>query len=335
MKLNNQSLLITGIGGFIGLRTAELALLRGMQVYGLQHSQPKAEKARRLGANVILGSVTDPVAAQAACQGMDMVLHTAAIAKEGGALQDFWEVNVRGTVTMAQAAKAAGVRVFVHLSSVMVYGFNYPEQITEAGELRSEGNPYCQTKIEAEQALWQLHDPPNFNVIVIRAGDVYGPGSMPWTVRPLALMQQGLFFLPDRGQGFINHLYIDNLVDAIFLSLEQETSGEVFNITDGQQTSWNVFFNKLAAVAHLSPPQSLPASFLRNLIRLRCLSQQALGKVPDLRPESIDFITRAHTYSTAKAQYQIGFQPRINLDIGMQHIQAWLCQTDLRKPQWE
>ncbi len=258
-----------------------------------------------------------------------------AIAKEGGALQEFREVNVQGVVTMAQAAKASGVRVFVHLSSVMVYGFNYPEQVGEAGLLCSEGNPYCQTKIEAEQALWQLHDPPNFNVIMIRAGDVYGPGSIPWTIRPLLLMQQRLFFLPNRGQGLINHLYIDNLVDAIFLSLEQETYGEVFNITDGQHTSWHVFFRKLAAVAQLSPPRSLPAHLLKNLIRLRCAYQRAWGKVPDLLPESIDFITRAQSYSTAKAQSQIGFQPRIDLDTGMEHIQAWLCQTDFRKLQWK
>jgi nucleoside-diphosphate-sugar epimerase len=49
MKLQDKSLLITGIGGFIGFRTAELALQRGMRVRGLQHSLPKAQKARELG----------------------------------------------------------------------------------------------------------------------------------------------------------------------------------------------------------------------------------------------------------------------------------------------
>jgi nucleoside-diphosphate-sugar epimerase len=334
MKLQDQSLLITGIGGFIGFRTAELALQQGMKVRGLQHSVSKVQKAQKLGAEVMLGSVTDPIAAQKACQGMDVVLHTAAIAKEGGTLSDFREVNVKGVVTMAQAAKAAGVKTFVHLSSVMVYGFKYPQLVAEDGELRGEENPYCQTKIESEQALWTLHNPPFFNVIIIRAGDVYGPGSTHWTIRPLLLMHKRLFVLANQGRGAINHLYIDNLVDAIFLSLEQNSYGEVFNITDGQQTSWNEFFIKLADVAKLPPPISLPAKVVKSLIRLRCFYQRALRTTPDLLPESVDFITRVHTYSIAKAQAQLGYKPKIDLEEGMQQIQAWLKHTDLFEQEW-
>jgi nucleoside-diphosphate-sugar epimerase len=334
MQLQDKSLLITGIGGFIGFRTAELAMQRGIKVRGLQHSLQKAQKAQKLGVEVIIGSVTDPAAAQAACQGIDMVLHTAAIAKEGGTLSDFREVNVKGVVTMAQAAKAAGVRTFVHLSSVMVYGFKYPELIAEDGELRGEKNSYCLTKIESEQALLQLHNPPHFNVIIIRAGDVYGPESMHWTVRPLLLMHKRLFILADEGRGAINHLYVDNLIDAIFLTLEKEAYGEVFNITDGQRTSWKTFFIKLADMAKLPAPISLPARLVKELIRLRYFYQIALGKTPDLLPESVDFITRLHPYSIAKARTQLGYEPKIDLEEGMLHIQTWLKGTNIFSQEW-
>jgi nucleoside-diphosphate-sugar epimerase len=334
MQLQDRSLLITGIGGFIGFRTAELALQRGMKVRGLQHSLSKVQKAQDLGTEVVLGSVTDPDAAQKACQGVDIVLHTAAIAKEGGSLRDFRAVNVAGAVTMAQAAKAAGVRVFVHLSSVMVYGFKYPKLVAEDGVLRGEENPYCQTKIESEQAILKLHNPPDFNIVIIRAGDVYGPGSMPWIVRPLLLMNKRLFILANEGRGTMNHLYIDNLVDAIFLTLEKESYGEVFNITDGQQTSWESFFMKLADVAKLPPPISLPARIVKSLIRMRCLYRQALGKTPDLLPESVDFITRPYAYSIAKARTQLGYEPRIDLEEGMQNIQTWLKRIDIFSQEW-
>jgi nucleoside-diphosphate-sugar epimerase len=329
MKLQDKSLLITGIGGFIGFRTAEIALRQGIKVRGLQRSPSKAQKVQELGAEVVLGSVTDPVAAQKACQGMDAVLHTAAIAKEGGTLSDFREVNVDGTLTMAKAARTAGVRAFVHLSSVMVYGFKYPESVTEEGILRGEENPYCQTKIESEQALLKLHDPPRFNIIIIRAGDVYGPGSLHWTVRPLLLMRKRLFILANKGRGAINHLYIDNLVNALFLALEKEAYGEVFNITDGQQTSWAVFFKKLADIAKLSPPISLPAQIVKGLIYLRCFYQKVIGETPDLLPESVDFITRPYVYSIAKARTQLGYEPTIDLEEGMQKIQSWLDSTDI------
>ncbi len=329
MQLQDKSLLITGIGGFIGFRTAELALQKGIRVRGLQHSLKKVQKAQSLGTEVILGSVTDPIAAQKACQGVDMVLHTAAIAKEGGTFSDFREVNVDGVITMAKAAQAAGIKIFVHLSSVMVYGFQYPEMVAEDTILREEENPYCQTKIESEQALLKLHNPPHFNVIIIRAGDVYGPGSIHWTVRPLLLMKKRLFILANQGQGTINHLYVDNLVNAIFLTLEKEAYGEVFNITDGQQTSWKIFFMKLAEIARLPPPISLPARVVKGLIRLRCLGQKAIGNTPDLLPESVDFITRLYPYSIEKALTQLGYEPQINLEQGMQHIQVWLKNTDI------
>ncbi len=329
MKLQDKSLLITGIGGFIGLRTAELALQQGLKVRGLQRSSSKAQKAQELGAEVVLGSINDSVAAQKACHGMDIVLHTAAVAKEGGTLRDFREVNVDGAITIAKAAKAAGVRAFVHLSSVMVYGFKYLDSVTEEGVLQGEENPYCQTKIESEQALLKLHSPPYFNVIIIRAGDVYGPGSLHWTVRPLLLMHKRLFILANKGRGAINHLYIDNLVDAIFLTLEKESYREIFNITDGQQTSWKIFFNKLADIAKLPPPMSLPANVLKALIYLRCFYQKTLGQVPDLLPESVDFITRPHVYSIVKAQTQLGYKPAIGLEEGMQNIQTWLNSTDI------
>jgi len=147
MNFQDKTLLITGIGGFIGLRAAEIALSRGMKVRGLQRSPEKAKAAQKLGAEVIVGSITDPAAAAKACQGVDIVLHTAANAEAGGAMEEFREVNVGGTINMAKAAKDAGVKAFVHLSSVMVYGFNYPKYVTEEGPLCGENNPYCQTKI--------------------------------------------------------------------------------------------------------------------------------------------------------------------------------------------
>jgi nucleoside-diphosphate-sugar epimerase len=323
----NKTILITGIGGFIGLRAAEIALERGFQVRGLQHSANKARKAEQLGADVVVGSITDPVAAEKACQGVDIILHTAAIVKENETIERCREVNVGGTVNMAKAAKKAGVKTFVHLSSVMVYGFNYPDRITESGLLRGENNPYCQTKIEAEKAILPFNSPPEFGVIIIRPGDVYGAGSTPWIVRPLELMRQGSFMLANQGRGVINHVYIDNLIDAIFLAIEKEAYGEIFNITDGKETSWKEYYDRLARIAQLKPPASLPASILKGLIRLQCLFQKAIGQKPEMMPDSIDFITRPHAYSIDKAIDLLNYQPKIDLAEGMRRTQVWLQQT--------
>lgn len=331
MNLNNKTLLITGIGGFIGSRTAELAIAKGIKVCGLQDSSDKNKKAQNLGAKVIYGNVTDPATAQKACQGVDIVLHTAEIAKEGGSLDQFREINVNGTINIAQAAKNAGVKTFIHISSVLVYGFNYPDRVTEDGPLCGEKNAYCQTKIEAEKALLELNDPANFGIIILRPGDVYGPGSIPWIVRPLVMMRQRLFAYANEGRGVINHTYIDNLIDAIFLAIEKETYGEIFNVTDGQETTWKDYFTRLADIAGLPAPFSLPKDELKLFLQLRYQGQKLFRKQADILPEVVDFMTRPYAYSITKAQKLLSYQPTVDLEEGMRRTQEWVKKTDIQK----
>ncbi|QSJ21035.1 NAD(P)-dependent oxidoreductase [Nostoc sp. UHCC 0702] len=329
MNMKNKTILITGIDQFIGLRAAELAIAQEMKVRGLQ--KDNCEKSQNLGAEVIVGSITNPTIAQKACQGVDIVLHTAQITQEAGSLKDFREINVTGTVNIAKAAKNAGVKTFVHLSSVMVYGFNYPENINETGPLCGEDNAYCQTKIEAEAELLPLNTPPDFGVIIIRAGDVYGPGSIPWIVRPILMMRQNLFAYANDGKGVINHVYIDNLIDAIFLAIEKETYGEIFNITDGKNTSWKEYFTRLAEMEGLPAPISLPKDEMKLFLKLRHQGQKLFRKKADVLPESVDFMSRSHTYSIAKAQSLLDYKPKINFEQGMQLTQQWLQKTDIEK----
>lgn len=331
MNLENKTLLITGIGGFIGLRAAEIALSRGMKVRGLQRSQEKAKAAQKLGAEVIVGSITDPVAAAKACQGVDIVLHAAAIVKEGGSPKDFYEVNVGGTLNMAKAAKNAGANTFVYLSSVMVYGFNFPNGVAEEGPLCGENNPYCQTKIESEKELLKLNAPPDFGIIIIRPGDVYGPGSTSWVVRPLQLMRERVFALANGGRGVMNHVYVDNLIEGIFLAIEKEAYGEVFNLTDGQETSWKEYFTRLAEIGDVPAPISLPAGVLKFIAWLRCCGQSVVGQKPDTLPQSVNWVTRPYAYSIAKARSQLGYEPKIDLEEGMRRTREWLQKTDLLK----
>jgi nucleoside-diphosphate-sugar epimerase len=331
MNLNSKTILITGIDEFIGLRTAELAIARGMKVRGLQSSSDKIKNAQQSGAKVIIGNITDPACAEIACQGVDIVLHAAELAKEAGALEDFRKVNVAGTINMAQAAKKAGVKTFIHLSSVLVYGFNYSDRITEDGPLKSENNPYCQTKIEAEEALLQLNYPPDFGITIIRSGDVYGPGSIPWIVRPLHLMRQKLFAYANDNQAVINHVYIDNLIEAIFLAIEKETYGEIFNITDGQETSSKDYFTRLAEINGAPAPLSLSKDEIKLFVRLRVQGQKLFRKKADILPEAIDFMTRPHAYSITKAQSMLNYEPKIDLEEGLQRTKEWLQKTDIKQ----
>ena len=74
------------------------------------------------------------------------------------------------------------------------------------------------------------------------------PGSVPWVVRPFELLKAGLFVVPDGGRGIINHVYVDNLVDAIFLAIERDASG-AYTVTDGVGATCLDYFRPLAEAA--------------------------------------------------------------------------------------
>lgn len=330
MKLKSKTICITGIGGFIGRRVAQLARERGMTVRGLDANPERARLAQNEGATVIVGDLLDPVALGEALKGSDIVLHTAAIVREGGKLEEFRRVNVEGSVQVARTAREAGARAMVHLSSVMVYGFRFPPDIAEEGPYRGEGNPYCITKIESESALLEENqEPAKFGVVIIRPGDVYGPGSEPWITRPLELMRKGLFSLVDGGKPVINHTYVDNLAEGIFLALEKEAWGEAFNITDGMATTFKEFYSRLAKMAGLKPPRILPAWLVKLSIRLVNILEALLRRPNIALPGGVEFIRRPHAYSIDKANRVLGYRPDISLDQGMARTEAWLKEQKL------
>jgi nucleoside-diphosphate-sugar epimerase len=330
-----RSLFITGIGGFIGRRLAERAIARGLAVSGVDREPEAVRAARDIGADAHEGDVTDE-AGMLRLVGkltgkLDAVVHTAAIVREYGALSTFRQVNVGGSVCVAKAARAAGVPTFVQLSSVMVYGFEYPEGVTEVGPFRGEGNPYCQTKIESESAVLGLNEPGTFGVIVIRPGDVYGPGSVPWVDRPLQMMAKGRLFLPAGGRGLINRVYVDNLVDGIFLAMEARAHGEAFNLTDGEASTCADFFSLLARRAGVRPPRSLPTPVMKAgaalISRLR-----DLGLTKDeASVDTVRYLMRMNRYSSEKARARLGYVPQVTLHEGLERTQPFIDQVMSRQ----
>jgi nucleoside-diphosphate-sugar epimerase len=314
MELSDRTLAITGIGGFIGRRMAERALERGMRVRGLDLS---VAAVRDLDVEARAGDVTDPDAARRLVAGADVLFHAAAVVREDGPRELYDRVNVGGTRTMVGAAAAAGVSRVIHLSSVMVYGFDFPDGVREEGPYPTrESNPYVVTKLLSEGAAMASHG-HGTEVTIIRPGDVYGAGSVPWVIRPLELMRRGLFVLPDRGAGIFNHVHVDNLLDAVFLALERDLVGLPINVTDGARTTFREYFTKLAATAGLPPPRTAPAGLLRGAFGLLERAYDLVGREPPARRAALDYLRRPGAYSIARARELLGYEPRIDLDRGL------------------
>ena len=314
---------ITGIGGFIGTALAKRALASGVKVRGIERDRQRASAARALGADVIEGDILDPDATRAACQGCDVLVHTVAIVGEDGDMSAYRRVNVEGTARVFEAARSANISRAIHLSSVMVYGFDYPANADEDTPLYEGNNPYCLTKRDGERCARTFDDPAGgMRVTILRPGDVYGPGSIPWVQRPLALMRRGLFMLPDGGRGQLNHVHVENLVDAVADTLRRDVGGAVFNITDGRASTCMAYFSQLAATAGLPPPRTAPSWMMRPLFHVLDRGSSWLGRTSPASPAAIDFLCRPHAYSVASARASLGYAPRTSLEEGMAALRA-------------
>src|SRR3712207_6936432 len=126
-----------------------------------------------------------------------------------------WEANVVAPRRVLDAAVAAGVRRVVHLSSIVVHGFEFDGEVDERSPVRPNGVHYVDTKIASEQVVLAAHSAGELLCTIVRPGDVYGPRSRPWTIEPVRLLKAGPFLLPAGGRGMLSPVYVDDLVDGI------------------------------------------------------------------------------------------------------------------------
>ena len=146
-------------------------------------------------------------------------------------MDDFVRVNVAGTANVLDAAAEAGADRVVHLSSVVVYGYESRSEQDEAAFRRAHGIPYIDTKSASDRLACRR------GAVVIRPGDVYGPGSVPWTLRPLQMARAGQLAVPGRGDGLMLALYVDDLAEAVVLALAGGEPGEAYAVWDDRAGS--------------------------------------------------------------------------------------------------
>lgn len=168
-------ILVTGHDGYIGTRLVPLFRRAGHEVVGLDSglfadctigSEPEGVPALRMDIRDV---------APAHCEGFDAVVHLAGISNDPlGDLnpQTTYDINAHGTITLAKAAKQAGVSRFVFSSSCSLYGAHGDAPIDETAEFYPV-TPYGESKVMAEEGLTELAD-DDFSPVFLRNATAYG-----------------------------------------------------------------------------------------------------------------------------------------------------------------
>lgn len=308
---------ITGASGFIGRALARYCRERGAAVCGIDF---KADPDW----GVIAGDLTQPSSWSEQLQGVDLVIHTAAIVSNTATMDLAWGVNVKGTADLLNACIDAGVKRFLQLSSVAAYGFDATQNVTEDQPLRPMGNTYVDTKIASEHAVLACHASGHMDCTIVRPGDVYGPGSRPWVVLPLEMMQTGKFLLPANGQGLFSPVYIDDLVEGTILAATRVAGrGQIFNVSGGVEPTCLEFFSYHARMSGSGAPRSMGTGSARLLAQTIGAVTRLFGGSSELGSGMVDMLSRRAGYSIEKAERLLGYRPVVDLDEGMRRTEEW------------
>ncbi len=225
-----MKVLVTGGAGFIGSHVTKLLLDENHQVTivdNLSHGHKETIDSR---VNFIEADLNDQTKLEEIMPGHDGVIHMASLIEVGESVKkpiEFVENNILGTIKLLEAMRKTSVKKIIFSSSACVYGQPSKTPITEDDPLGEQENPYGLTKVSMEQLCQLYHKLYNFDVIILRYFNPYGPGELhtpethaiPNFIK--ATLEKQPIPLYWNGEQIRDFIYIEDLAQAHILPLNQ------------------------------------------------------------------------------------------------------------------
>ncbi|MEW6570091.1 MAG: NAD-dependent epimerase/dehydratase family protein [Nitrospirota bacterium] len=321
-----MKVLISGGTGFIGSQLAIKCLEKGYSVKVLGQENTPAEKENKKliedkGAEVILGSVTDRELLFQSLNGIDIVFHLAAAQHEMNVPDKrFWDVNVIGTQNMLDASVRAGIRRFVHGSTIGVYG-KLSGIINEQSPCNPD-NIYGVTKLEGEKLVLSFQD--KLSAVIIRIPETYGPGDRR-LLKLFKAINKNMFFMIGDGKNLHHLIYIDDLIEGMFLAATNENAvREIFILAGKEPLTTNEMVALIAEQLGKDIPKIripfyplvIVATIIERVLR-------PIGIQPPIHRRRMDFFKKSFTFSQEKALKILGFVPKVDFKHGVLETARW------------
>ena len=324
-----MKILITGASGFIGSFIVEEALKRGFETWAaVRKSSSKAylqdERINFIELNL---SSKEQLVEQLKGKGFDYVVHDAGVTKCLNK-QDFSRINTQGTKNLVDALMEVGMPLkrLVFISSLSIFGAIKEQQPYE--EIRETDSPqpntaYGKSKLEAEKYLESLGTRVPY--IILRPTGVYGPREKDYFIMAKSIKGHSDFAVGYKRQD-ITFVYVQDVVQAVFLALEKGENGRKYFLSDGlvyQSTTFSDLIHE-----ELGRPWwiriTAPVWVLRIVTFFGEYVGRMTGKVTALNNDKYNILKQRNWRCDIQpAIDELGYQPKYDLKQGVKETIKW------------
>ena len=323
--MTGRSVFLTGATGFIGSRVAEILAARGDRLRCLVRDIGRARILEKLGAELVVGEITDRTAHARGLEGADAAIHLAAIYDIGvvdaAALA---HTNIDGTAAFLEAVQSAGTPRALYVSTTVALG---PVPAGIGDEATRNHPPYSseyeRTKTEAHLLALQAQQAGS-PVMIVCPAYVYGPGDNGPGGRFLCDLLRGRVPALLTGPAWFSFVYVDDVAEGIVRALDHGAPGECY-VLSGEDATINDFAQRAATAAGVRAPLLRfppPLALLTGRL-LDGVARMTGARFP-ITAENVRTVSgHRWLHSHAKATAELGWQPR-PLDAGLPETIAWL-----------
>jgi nucleoside-diphosphate-sugar epimerase len=327
-----QKILITGSTGLLGSHVLRKLLEDNEYTpVAMVRSISQKKACEKIGIEAVIGDLLDPETLKTISSlNFSGLIHCAAIAGDWVNKELAEKINVLGTENLTNAF--SGIKTFIHISTIGVYGHKSYHNISEKRKYR-KSSIYENSKIRAEKIIKKaVKEHPQTKYVIIRPPTMYGENDRHFFPRLLKYIRSGKFKFVGRGKVYFPLIHADDAANAIVSALSTGVpSGTAFHIS-GPTITLRDFINELSQEMKITPKIKTYPYYPMLIISL---FYEAYGKIFNKEPyifrKRIRYMGRTRNVNISKSVNELGFKPKIALKDGIRRTLIFFMEEENRK----
>ncbi|MHA1213832.1 MAG: NAD-dependent epimerase/dehydratase family protein [Candidatus Hodarchaeales archaeon] len=325
-----MNILVTGASGFIGKAFVKSLIKEnlGYDIYCAVRKTSKIDELKELGVNFVDFDLTDYSTFGPAVKNMDTVVHFAANFDFLASEESLFALNVDATKELAEASLENGVKHFIYCSSTEAVG-----NVIDATE-DSEYNPdevYGRSKMEAEKILLDMHAEKGLPVTIARPSGVFGPGDNYVFKEMIISVDRSIInkVFPTSAKSKIHFTYIDDVVQGFIKIVQnrEKAVGQIYHLTSDEPQTYRQMFTVIAKKLGRRPPifiSPFPVILAKPFWPFIVKFYRWRGFGYPYVPNALKKIKTSRNYLNLKAKQELGFQPKVSFEEGVEKTVEWM-----------